>query len=288
MPQGAPSPQPRTSDPCRPIFFVNLPIGAVVVALLGVTLAADGGHIPAGWIVTGLGVVGAGNSMILTAYLGATLAAVRPGQAGAASGTLNTIQQFAGSAGLAAIGAVFFAVLGAHPTAGRYARSAETALWIGLGLIGVMAALTALVRHRDTSIGEAHGKPERQDTDLDDCLSRGPGRPGRDTRDAPPEGPVIVAFGDSITRGDGTTADHDERYPRPSAAQAGLGRPRRRRRSERGHRRQPAAPAQVTGYAVALPGDTGKDSGPVWYGGGKLAADLTEAAPAVDRPGLHR
>ena len=34
-------------------------------------------------------------------------------------------------------------------------------------------------------------------------------------------------------------------------------------------------PGQVTGYAVALPGDIGKDGGPVWYGGGKLAADLT-------------
>ena len=32
---------------------------------------------------------------------------------------------------------------------------------------------------------------------------------------------------------------------------------------------------QVTGYAVALPGDTGKDGGPVWFSGGKLAADLT-------------
>jgi hypothetical protein len=34
-------------------------------------------------------------------------------------------------------------------------------------------------------------------------------------------------------------------------------------------------PGQVTGYAVALPGDTGRGGGPVWYGGGKLAADLT-------------
>jgi hypothetical protein len=33
--------------------------------------------------------------------------------------------------------------------------------------------------------------------------------------------------------------------------------------------------AEVTGYSVALPGDTAKDGGPVWYGGGKLAADLT-------------
>ncbi|HEX3959505.1 MAG TPA: hypothetical protein VHZ03_23215 [Trebonia sp.] len=34
-------------------------------------------------------------------------------------------------------------------------------------------------------------------------------------------------------------------------------------------------PGQVTGYEVALPGDAGKDGGPVWFGGGKLAPDLT-------------
>ena len=34
-------------------------------------------------------------------------------------------------------------------------------------------------------------------------------------------------------------------------------------------------PGQVTGYALALDGDTGRDGQPVWYGGGKLAADLT-------------
>jgi len=35
------------------------------------------------------------------------------------------------------------------------------------------------------------------------------------------------------------------------------------------------SPGQVTGYAVGLPQHTGKDGGVVWYGGGKLAADLT-------------
>jgi hypothetical protein len=34
-------------------------------------------------------------------------------------------------------------------------------------------------------------------------------------------------------------------------------------------------PGEVTGYAVGLPGHTTKDGGMVWYGGGKLAADLT-------------
>ncbi len=31
----------------------------------------------------------------------------------------------------------------------------------------------------------------------------------------------------------------------------------------------------LTGYAVALPGDRGRDGQPIWFGGGKLAADLS-------------
>jgi hypothetical protein len=34
-------------------------------------------------------------------------------------------------------------------------------------------------------------------------------------------------------------------------------------------------PGQVTGYAIALPGNTTSNGEPVWYGGGKLAGDLT-------------
>jgi hypothetical protein len=34
-------------------------------------------------------------------------------------------------------------------------------------------------------------------------------------------------------------------------------------------------PGEITGYAVALPADTTRTGGPVWFGGGKLAADLT-------------
>jgi hypothetical protein len=52
-------------------------------------------------------------------------------------------------------------------------------------------------------------------------------------------------------------------------------------------------PGQVTGYAVALPGDTTKDGKPVWYSGGKLAADLTwpkltqRWLPARQAPGIR-
>jgi hypothetical protein len=51
------------------------------------------------------------------------------------------------------------------------------------------------------------------------------------------------------------------------------------------------SPGEVTGFAVGLPRHTAKDGGTVWYGGGKLAADLTLpklrrrwAAAGADRP----
>ena len=40
-------------------------------------------------------------------------------------------------------------------------------------------------------------------------------------------------------------------------------------------RRSMASPGQVTGYAVGLARHTARDGGVIWYGGGKLAADLT-------------
>jgi hypothetical protein len=40
-------------------------------------------------------------------------------------------------------------------------------------------------------------------------------------------------------------------------------------------RHSPSRPGEVTGYAVSLPGDLSASGGPVWYGGGKLAADLS-------------
>jgi len=40
-------------------------------------------------------------------------------------------------------------------------------------------------------------------------------------------------------------------------------------------RHSTTSPGQVTGYAVGLARHTARDSGVIWYGGGRLAADLT-------------
>ncbi|TWF81503.1 hypothetical protein FHX44_117448 [Pseudonocardia hierapolitana] len=70
---------------------------------------------------------------------------MRPEQAGAASGTLNTTQQFAGAAGLAVIGTVLFAVVGADPDASQFTSAAAVTLWVDLALVAAMATLTTLL-----------------------------------------------------------------------------------------------------------------------------------------------
>src|SRR5216683_835660 len=82
--------------------------------------------------------------------------------------------------------------------------------------------------------------------------------------------------------------------PAPGMTTTGYGRPARRRNGGSGcgqplrltappraarvlvrERYSTVHPDQVTGYAVGLSGHTARDGGVVWYGGGKLAADLT-------------
>jgi EmrB/QacA subfamily drug resistance transporter len=118
-------------------------VGAFV--LLATALNAFGGAISLAWLICGLALLGFGNTLILPAAIGATVATVQPTQAGAASGTLNTTQQFSGAAGLAVIGTVFFSFLGHRPNANSYAHATQAALWINLGLVAVMACLTVLL-----------------------------------------------------------------------------------------------------------------------------------------------
>jgi MFS family permease len=124
--------------------------GAAVVIRAGCALSGAGlaAMIIGGVHIAALTVIGAGNGMIMTAYLGAALSTVRPDQAGAASGTLNTIQQFAGAAGLAAVGAAFFAVLGPTPDTAHYKSATSVALAIDLALVAAIAVLAARVTPR--------------------------------------------------------------------------------------------------------------------------------------------
>ena len=122
-------------------------LGALVLAvgdallLWSVADIGTGGPILA--LAPGLILVGAGMGLCITPLVSIVLGAVDPRRAGAASGTLSTVQQLGNSLGVALTGLIFF---GALP--GGYAPAFELSLaQLGLLLVGV-ALLTRLLPRR--------------------------------------------------------------------------------------------------------------------------------------------
>jgi EmrB/QacA subfamily drug resistance transporter len=132
------------------IMLAGAVIDTAAFAALALTLQAAGSGITVAPISITLAVIGLGNMLIFPTVIGVALADVRAEHAGIASGTLNTTQQFAGSAGIAVIATVFFAALGPRTHTGGYAHATALATWIDLGLILVIAILAAVLASRRT------------------------------------------------------------------------------------------------------------------------------------------
>jgi hypothetical protein len=73
------------------------------------------------------------------------LAHVRPDRAGAAAGILTTTQQFGAASGIAVIGAIFYAALGAAPDRGAYVSGMVVAMSVNAALVAIAAAATWLL-----------------------------------------------------------------------------------------------------------------------------------------------
>jgi EmrB/QacA subfamily drug resistance transporter len=118
--------------------------GLGLVVLIGELQELGGGITPA-WLLIPTALVGLGNGLVLPALIGAVLAGIRPSHGGAAAGVLTTTQQFAGAAGVAVLGAVFFSGLGAHPSRDDFAATTEAVTFLALALVLTAAALTMLL-----------------------------------------------------------------------------------------------------------------------------------------------
>ena len=99
-----------------------------------------------------LAVVGLGFGLAIAPFFDTVLAAVRDEEVGAASGTLNAVQQFGTAAGIAVLGTVFFSAV---PGAG-FAGAFEHVLWIEGPLLAVAFALVFLLPRRAREGMAAH------------------------------------------------------------------------------------------------------------------------------------
>ncbi|MFJ8013152.1 MFS transporter [Streptomyces sp. NPDC096339] len=95
-----------------------------------------------------LAIGGIGQGLVSAPLIGTILAAVRPEQAGAGSGIVLTVNQLAGSLGVAVVGALFVALLGADPqdpaahlSAHDYTAALVGCSWLLLGLALVTGLL---------------------------------------------------------------------------------------------------------------------------------------------------
>lgn len=116
-------------------------ISAVGLALLALGMFVGGASVSVAWIMACLCLIGAGNGVVLPSLIGTALTQVRPHQAGVANGVLQTAQQFSSSAGVAIVGAIFFALIGTAPAAADYARAMGWGAAIDLCLVLLVTAM---------------------------------------------------------------------------------------------------------------------------------------------------
>lgn len=132
-------------------------VGAAVVivglSLLIAILLVEGNDLSAPMLITPMILIGFGNGTAVPALIGAVLANIDSQHAGSAAGVLTTAQQFSSALGIAAIGTVFFSVLGSpeNATTGGYATALAGAAVCSVALAVLGAVLTwQLVRQHRT------------------------------------------------------------------------------------------------------------------------------------------
>jgi MFS family permease len=133
-------------------YGLRVPVAGGAVAgtgllLLALRLLGDPGDPGLPWVMTGMALVGAGNGLVLPQLIRVALVQVRADQAGAGSAILTTAQQFAGAAGVAVSGAIFFAVLGSGAAGVGHGLAMGWAAVLYLVLIAVVTALVTVNGH---------------------------------------------------------------------------------------------------------------------------------------------
>jgi predicted MFS family arabinose efflux permease len=124
--------------------------GLAAAGLLAIVILLASGAAPAeATLIPPMVIVGLGSGTAVPVLAGVVIHSVRAG-AGMVSGVLTTAHQFASAVGVAAVGAVFFAVLGSGHTLADYTRamlwSASSSLLLAAVAVVVSARLARISR----------------------------------------------------------------------------------------------------------------------------------------------
>jgi len=134
----------------RPLMAAGLALQAMALVWIGVVTSPDVAY---GLLVPAFVMGGTGMALVFAPAASAVIGAVRPAEAGQASGATNAIRELGGVLGVAVLAAVF-TTAGGFETPQAFVDGVRPALWVGAAVLAA-GALTALLvpAHRATAAG---------------------------------------------------------------------------------------------------------------------------------------
>jgi nitrate/nitrite transporter NarK len=128
----------------RPLMVAGLAFQAVALAYLALMTEPDVAYAA---LVPGFVMAGAGMALVFAPAANAVLSAVRPSEAGQASGANNTIREIGGVLGVAVLATVFTNA-GGYGSPQDYVDGLVPAVWVGAAVLAVGALIATLVPGR--------------------------------------------------------------------------------------------------------------------------------------------
>jgi EmrB/QacA subfamily drug resistance transporter len=128
----------------RPLMATGLALQSAALAYLALVTAPDVAY---GALIPGFVMAGSGMALVFAPAANAVLGAVRPSEAGQASGATNTIREIGGVLGVAVLATVFTSH-GSYGAPQDYVDGLVPAVWVGSAVLAAGALVALLVPGR--------------------------------------------------------------------------------------------------------------------------------------------
>jgi EmrB/QacA subfamily drug resistance transporter len=128
----------------RPLMVAGLTLQSIAIGWLASISTPD---VPYSHLIAPFAMAGTGMALVFAPAANATLAAVRPQEAGQASGATNAIRELGGVLGVAVLATVF-ASAGSYASPQSYVDGMTSAAWVGAAVLALGAVAATLVPGR--------------------------------------------------------------------------------------------------------------------------------------------
>jgi MFS family permease len=139
----------------RPLMATGLALQSVAIAWLA---SVSSPTVPYGELILPFVLAGTGMALVFAPAANAVLGAVRPEEAGQASGATNAIRELGGVLGVAVLATVF-AANGSYASPQAYTDGMTSAIWVGAAVLAV-GAIAALMVPRRKPAALVVGRPQ--------------------------------------------------------------------------------------------------------------------------------